>query len=135
MHIKSIARILAGLVLAVSVAATTGLGPGTRLAHAAVNPGPCTAVSCYAPTLTLTAASGKLIVSGTHWPVYSLVRIDAYDQSEYGAPFFEVFTWTDNTGSFQYSYYHNYCNFDLQMIIAADLLTNQALSGFTVLGC
>ena len=138
MNIKNIARIVAGLALAIGVAAATGLGPGAPLAHAAAGPGPCTVVSCYqAPSLMLTGGNGAILISGAHWAPNHEIEIDVWGQFNGNWPIeWILWAYTDSSGSFLTTYlapaacYNNYMSVD-----AWDSLTKTYLRDEAVPGC
>ena len=142
MNRKSLARILAGLALAIGVAAATGLGPGAPLAHAAYIPPPVPCgpyVSCYqAPSMTLTGGNGEIVISGAHWAANRWIEIDGSIPKYWwwSQPSFSVLT--DSSGSFQAYYYPPYDCFFAQMEIQAidrDTYPITVVSGYAVPGC
>jgi len=76
----SLTRTLAGLALASSVAATTGIGTGGISAHARAGGGlPCPRVACWAaPSLTVSGGMGSLYIRGALFASNHEIELDIY---------------------------------------------------------
>jgi hypothetical protein len=137
-NIKSIARILAGLALASSVAAATGLGTGAPLAHASYRPGPCPYVSCYqAPSLTLIGGNGGISISGANWSANSWIEVTVFNPDGTNTPQLGlIWAYSDSSGSFHTSYSTwSGCFNGLMEVEAIDQTTYKVVTGYAVPGC
>ena len=99
----SLTRILAGLALASSVVATTGIGTGGTSAHARAGGGlPCTQVQCWVvPSLTVSGGHGSLYIQGAHFAANHGIELNIYAPvSSPLPPLTKMYAVTDTNGSF-----------------------------------
>lgn len=132
----SLKRILAGLALASSVAATTGIGTGGTSAHARAGGGlPCPQVACWAaPSITVGGGYGSLYIQGAHFAANHGIELNIY--APVGSslpPLTKMYAATDTNGSFLQVY--TACSNYVMEVQAIDTQTNTVVTSYGAPGC
>jgi hypothetical protein len=129
-----IRTLLSSAVLGLVVA--SGL-VGAGAAHAALNPRPCSQISCFppAPSMTVTGGMGEIAITGAHWSANQWVELDIYAPVSSSLPWVTYYeTKTAADGSFSVTYTDPNRCFGDQMEIQA-ISGNTVITEYAVPGC